>query len=107
MSFEPKPGMKIDLSGESIEFAPLEDSGPASVYVYAEAGKEGTVYKVVLATWLIRPDLIGKRELSCYFTLIIFREQQNGQNPSLVTRAHQTLDKTGYISLNHLIPSSG
>ena len=29
-----------------------------------------------------------------YSHLIISREQQNGQNPSLVTRAHQTQDKT-------------
>jgi hypothetical protein len=35
----------------------------------------------VLATWFIRPELSGKRRLSCYFTLIIFREHQNGQNP--------------------------
>ncbi len=29
-----------------------------------------------------------------YTHLIIFREQHDGQNPSLATRAHQTLDKT-------------
>jgi putative transposase len=29
----------------------------------------------VLATWLIRPGLCGKRGLSCCFTLIISREQ--------------------------------
>jgi hypothetical protein len=50
--------------------------------------------KPVLATLFIRSDLSGKRGLSCYFTLIIFWEQQNGQNPSLATRARQTLDKT-------------
>jgi hypothetical protein len=37
--------------------------------------------------------LIVKKGLSWYFTLIISREQQNGQNPSMVTRARQTLDK--------------
>jgi hypothetical protein len=36
----------------------------------------------VLATSLIRPELSGKRGLSCYFTAQ-FREQQNRQNPSL------------------------
>jgi hypothetical protein len=55
----------------------------------------------VLATWFIRPEISGKRRLSWYFTLIISWEQQNGQNPSMVTKARQTLDKTGYISLNH------
>ena len=58
----------------------------------------------VLATSFIRPELSGKRGLSCYFTLIIFWEQQNEQNPSLATRARQTLDKTGYISPNHRCP---
>ena len=33
------------------------------------------------------------------FSLIFSWEQQNGQNSWLVTRASQTLDKTGYISL--------
>lgn len=47
MSFEPKPGMSIKLNGESIEFVSLEASGPASVFVYAEAGREGNVYKVL------------------------------------------------------------
>jgi serine/threonine protein kinase len=47
MIFEPKPGMKIGLSGDLIEFIPLEKSGPASVFIYAEVGKEGTVYKVL------------------------------------------------------------
>jgi hypothetical protein len=37
--------------------------------------------KPVLATWFIRLELSGKRGLSFYFTLIIFREHQNGQNP--------------------------
>ena len=47
MSFEPMPGLKINLDGETVEFVALEASGPASVFVYAEAGKEGTVYKVL------------------------------------------------------------
>ena len=48
MTFEPKPGMSVKLlNGESIEFVPLAVSGPASVFVYAEAGKEGIVYKVL------------------------------------------------------------
>ena len=38
-------------------------------------------------------------KLSCYFTLIIFREQHEGQTPSLATRAHQTLDKTRDLRL--------
>jgi hypothetical protein len=50
---------------------------------------------------IIRPDLGDKRGLSCCFTLTISREQQDRQNPSLVGRAHKTLDKTGYFSLNH------
>lgn len=47
MTFDPKPGMQVNLNGEIIEFTPLEASGPASVFVYAEAGKEGIVYKVL------------------------------------------------------------
>ena len=35
----------------------------------------------MLATWLIRAELSGKRRISWYFTFIIIREQQNGQNP--------------------------
>jgi serine/threonine protein kinase len=46
MSFEPKPGTSIKLGAENIHFVPLEPSGPASVFVYAESGKEGIVYKV-------------------------------------------------------------
>ena len=47
MTFEPEPGTRIHLKNdEVIEFLPLEESGPASVFVYAESGKEGTVYKV-------------------------------------------------------------
>src|SRR5574342_669267 len=47
MTFEPEPGTRIHLKNdEVIEFLPLEVSGPASVFVYAESGKEGTVYKV-------------------------------------------------------------
>ena len=65
--------------------------------VYERYGPPG----VVLATWFIRPELSGKRRLSCYFALIIFREQQNRQNPSLATRARQTLDKTRHFSPNH------
>ena len=55
---------------------------------------------VVLATWFIRPELSGKRGLSSYFTLIIFWEQHDGQNPTLVTRARQTLNKTRDFSLD-------
>ena len=36
----------------------------------------------------------GKRGLLWYFTLIIIREQHDRQNPSPITRALQTLDKT-------------
>jgi serine/threonine protein kinase len=47
MTFEPEPGTRIHLKNdEIIEFLPLEASGPAAVFVYAESGKEGTVYKV-------------------------------------------------------------
>ena len=46
--FEPEPGMRVYLDkDEVIEFLPLEKSGPGSVFVYAESGKEGTVYKVL------------------------------------------------------------
>jgi hypothetical protein len=48
---------------------------------------------------LIRPELSGKRGLSCYFTFNNFQEQHDGQNPSLVTRAHQILDKTRHIGV--------
>ncbi|HEU0296513.1 MAG TPA: hypothetical protein VFR47_27500 [Anaerolineales bacterium] len=48
MTFEPEPGTRIQLKNDDvIEFLPLEASGPASVFVYAESGKEGTVYKVL------------------------------------------------------------
>lgn len=47
MIFEPEPGTSIKLNRESIEFVPLEAEGPAAVFVYAESGKEGTVYKVL------------------------------------------------------------
>lgn len=48
MTFEPEPGTRINLKNdEVIEFLALEASGPASVFVYAESGKEGTVYKVL------------------------------------------------------------
>ena len=48
MTFEPEPGAQIHLKNdEVIEFLALEASGPASVFVYAESGKEGTVYKVL------------------------------------------------------------
>jgi serine/threonine protein kinase len=48
MAFEPEPGTRIHLKNdEVIEFIALEASGPASVFVYAESGKEGTVYKVL------------------------------------------------------------
>jgi tRNA A-37 threonylcarbamoyl transferase component Bud32 len=48
MTFEPEPGTRIHLKNdEVIEFVALEESGPASVFVYAESGKEGTVYKVL------------------------------------------------------------
>ena len=33
----------------------------------------------VLATWFIRPELSGTRGVSCYFTLIIFRERKMGK----------------------------
>jgi len=36
-----------------------------------------------------------------YSHLVIIREQHDGQNPSMVTRARQTLDKTGHFSLDH------
>lgn len=47
MTFEPKPGMRINLNNETIEFISLESSGPAKVFVYAEAGKEGIIYKLL------------------------------------------------------------
>ena len=48
MTFEPEPGTRIHLKNDKvIEFVALEASGPASVFVYAESGKEGTVYKVL------------------------------------------------------------
>jgi hypothetical protein len=53
----------------------------------------------VLATWLIRPDLSGKRGLSYCFTLRIFREH-NEKISLLAARARQTLDKTRDFSLN-------
>ena len=49
MIFEPEPGMSIDLHEESIEFVAIEAEGRAAVFVYAESGKEGTVYKVLKA----------------------------------------------------------
>jgi hypothetical protein len=36
-----------------------------------------------------------------YPRLIIFREQHDGQNPSLVSRANQTLDKARTVQKPH------
>lgn len=47
MTFDPKPGLVINLNGESIKFIPLESKKAASVFTYAEAGKEGIVYKII------------------------------------------------------------
>jgi serine/threonine protein kinase len=46
MSFEPYPEQEIQINGETIRFLPLEKTGARSAYVYAQSGKEGTVYKV-------------------------------------------------------------
>jgi hypothetical protein len=40
----------------------------------------------ILAAWIIRLELSYEKELSCYFTLIIFLEQHDEQIPSFVTR---------------------
>lgn len=42
MSFDPKPGYRIHLNGTDIIFDTLDNS----VFLYAEDGKEGTVYRV-------------------------------------------------------------
>ncbi len=47
MNFEPKPGETIRIGVNRYTFTALEERGPASVFLYAEAGKDGTVYKVV------------------------------------------------------------
>src|SRR5258706_6962167 len=63
-------------------------------------GKAFELLSITCAGYLlIRPDLSDKRGLSCCFTLIISREQHNGQIPSLATIARQTLDKTRHFSL--------
>ena len=68
--FDPRPGMQLDLDDEIIEFTPLEATGPASVYVYAETGKEGTVYKVLkisipYALKVFHPDYQNGRLIKC------------------------------------------
>ena len=58
------------------------------------------------ADYLVHPpEFEGQKRIIMLFYphLIIIREQHDGQNLSLATRAHQTLDKTGYFSLNHRI----
>lgn len=47
MTFDPMPGMQVNLNDEIIEFMPLESRGPASKYVYAEEGSIAVVYKVL------------------------------------------------------------
>lgn len=43
MDFEPTPGMLLKINGEDIEFTALDNSE----YVYAETGREATVYRVL------------------------------------------------------------
>lgn len=42
MTFDPKPGFRIPLNGTHIEFTSLDESE----FIYAEDGKEATVYRV-------------------------------------------------------------
>lgn len=68
MSFEPKPGTRIHLNGEAIEFISLDSTGPGKSFVYAESGKEGTVYKVLkgkefYALKVLYPEYRDKRLL--------------------------------------------
>lgn len=84
MTFDPKPGTQIDLNGESIEFTALEVSGPASTFVYAEAGKEGTVYKVMkdqryYALKVFYPEYQNKRLIENTKKLYRFRGLQGFQ----------------------------
>ena len=80
MTFEPEPGMRIQLDkDETIEFLALESSGPASVFVYAESGKEGTVYKVLknqelYALKVFYPEYRDKRLLENTERLIRFKD---------------------------------
>lgn len=43
MDLEPTPGMRLRINGDDIEFTALDNSE----YVYAETGKEATVYRVL------------------------------------------------------------
>lgn len=79
MSFEPEPGTGINLGGENIQFIPLEPSGPASVFVYAESGREGIVYKVsndreFYALKVFYPQYRDKRLLETTEKLSRFKE---------------------------------
>lgn len=64
MAFTPRPGSRIKLDGSEIEFTPLEERGPASAFLYAEDGKEATVYRV-------------KRNGSPYALKVFYPEYQN------------------------------
>jgi serine/threonine protein kinase len=79
MSFEPEPGTRINLGTENIQFIPLEPRGPTSVFVYAESGREGIVYKVsngrqFYALKVFYPQLRDKRLLETTEKLSRFKE---------------------------------
>lgn len=78
MSFEPKPGMHILIGDEDIEFTSLETNKSPSIYVYAEEGKESTVYRVAkgstnYALKVFRPAYRHKRLITTVKQLNILK----------------------------------
>ena len=46
MAFDPKPGQRISINNAEIEFTGIDSSGHGAEFVYAEIGREATVYLV-------------------------------------------------------------
>lgn len=102
MVFEPKPGARIRLKSEEIVFTALVESGPASVFVYAEGGKEGTVYKVLKGkefyAWKVfYPEYQDKRLLKNTENLLRYKDLAGlkvADRIVITTHSHPELVKT-------------
>jgi tRNA A-37 threonylcarbamoyl transferase component Bud32 len=108
MSFEPEPGISINLGAENIEFIPLEPSGPASVFVYAESGREGIVYKVLknrkfYALKVFYPQYRDKRLLETTEKLSRFKDLEGFGVAERIVINHEAFPKAvnRYPDLNY------
>lgn len=110
MSFEPEPGSIINLGAEKIRFVALEPTGPASVFVYAESGREGIVYKVAndrefCALKVFYPQYQDKRLLETSEKLSRFTELdgfQVAERTVLHREAHPQI-VAAYPDLNYAV----